>query len=253
MPTKTEILAPGQISQALNKRLKESGKLINKDTIAMFHERVEKTRRDFQVNAIMFGMVCLAKKASMKHGQWRPFLESLQNGRGSANLSERSTQVYMQLAKRFLSHLESGSFDKEMHDRRLGRMTVDDFAMVINGGCQGIDELIERMTQFVGERTLDRMLKDFRQAEKDALHEEDGEDTPDAQDEESGDTSPRLDREQLVFNFKEEIFTNLKKADELLHSDDPRVQLLKKEDLKDLWDYHRTRLHELESKFGKFE
>jgi len=172
--TKTELIAPGELSKSLASSLKAHGKTISEQQLADCYSALEESRSEYQTRAILFGIMLLAKKASLKHGKFKPYLEKLFQNRSALRFSDfdksyRTIQVYMQLAKRFLWKIETNGFLEEVieSDQTAPQITARQVLDLAETGNANEDLFIE-LQEFVQGRSLRRMLSDFRQAEKDA-------------------------------------------------------------------------------------
>ncbi len=64
--------------------------------------RADEAKKNFQIECIRTGLMLQVKKAELKHGQFKPYIEKLQNGRALPfSISYRTARVYMELAKYF--------------------------------------------------------------------------------------------------------------------------------------------------------
>lgn len=175
----TEVLADGQISRGLASALRERGKALSDEYVGRMVADTEQTRADYQVKAILTGVALLAKKSALPHGQWTGYCRTLaQNGSTAAILTvgatHRSIRIYTQLARRFLSKLETGGFAAETVDASPCPVpvTAGEIADLAVSDEEALDPIFARLREFVGGRSIRRMLADFRQAEKDADPEE---------------------------------------------------------------------------------
>lgn len=179
-----EHIAPGQLSKALADRLQEQGKSVSKESLVEIIRQTESSRAEYQVRAILTGVILLSKKSSLKHGQWGPFLEQLfQIGNGVSNLKcavfddrtagQRILNIYMYLAKRFLWKIETNGFLNEAIESDKSRIacTANQVLELVTQQSPEEAPLFTEITRFVAGRSLRRMLADFRQAEKDAEDE----------------------------------------------------------------------------------
>jgi hypothetical protein len=169
------VATPGQPSAALLEQLKIVGAKLTDDQIAKVVQDVETERSAFQSSAIVCGVFLLAKKQTLRHGQWLPWLEQfsqhawqMRNAlRISTEVKPRSLQGYTFLAQHFLADLEQGNFQPESRDEKVALpavqpadvLTLDTLPNVKQAAVYGAIE------QFVAGRSLRRMLMDFRRAE----------------------------------------------------------------------------------------
>jgi hypothetical protein len=68
----TEIMHPGQTSDALRVKLRQLGARITDDQIAAAWSHAEQARVSFGVAAVALGALLLAKKEALGHGKWIP-------------------------------------------------------------------------------------------------------------------------------------------------------------------------------------
>lgn len=179
-------MTPGQPSDALLAKLKQIGGALDDDQIAATWEEVERRRVSFAGAAIICGVVLLAKKESLKHAQWLPWLEQFGGqfaGRISVKLAAslhiceqvtpRACRVYTQVGKHFLADLEQG-FAPDVRDSAAVAPAVTPVEVLsladLSVARQGA--VVERIEQWIGGRSLRRMLIDFRRAEMAADQEQ---------------------------------------------------------------------------------
>jgi len=175
--TPTEHIAPGELSNRLATGLKERGKAITDAQITTAIGQVEQARQDFQVQAILTGIMLLAKKSSLKHGEWSVYLEKVFSKTGARSCFDISQyRRYMLLAKRFLWKVETNGFLDEAVDSdqlNLNATAVQVMDLALSDATdESLQPLFDKLSDFVAGRSLRRMLADFRQAEKDAEDEE---------------------------------------------------------------------------------
>lgn len=234
-PTTTnqaEILVAGELSKAFSTRLKEAGKKLSDEQIIKQLNATENGRRDFQFQAIRLGLMLLCKKQATPHGKWKETAAKCAELCTFGNVGYRSLAVYMQLAKRLFSNLEQGRIQFE---DTCQVVSINDFELILS---KPSTELQHRILNFIAGRSLDRMLKDFRQAEKDSMEEEDASEEADpANNAESEPTTA----EQMAFEFVYEYFDTVKRADSMLNGDE-RISYLGDKEVKQIYDYHQRQL-----------
>ena len=225
---------------------------------------VERRRTLYQVDCLLLGIMLLCKQEQLgnrKFASW--FRQNMKgenrviaarsaaiNNEDGTIISLRTARVYKQLAKRFLSNLEQGKFEGEFEDTRACEQALQD--------CENLPSLPEdrrqvlesQLGKFIAGRSLDRMLKDFRQAEKDEVKSNSQECSGG---EKAGETY--LPPEQLRLGFKEDLFTYFKNAEDMLWSSfaDPRISYLRKEDFKELSEYHQAQVSRLRNLIREME
>lgn len=182
LTTSPELVTPGQPSAATLARLKAAGDQIDVVRIAAAVQHVEAQRASFMAEAIRLGVLLLAKKESLGHGQFQKLAaqvwESNRN-RGSdlTNVDNYTRQLrkYCLLAQHFLADLEQGSFQPDAKDTPVKAPEVTTEELLAVDVAQASPAVYERIEQFVAGRSLRRMLIDFRRAENAADQEEQAE------------------------------------------------------------------------------
>lgn len=185
MPTQTtlatvELVERGQPSAATLATFKAIGSDLTDEQITAAWDAVEKARVSFGAAAILCGCVLLAKKQSLKHGQWKAWCEKFggklaarYSGKMAAPLpvceevTPRSIRVYCTLAQHFIADLEQKAFSGEIADHRPSGpdLSPADILAVaaLDDSRRGV--VASRIEQFVAGRSLRRMLSDLRRAE----------------------------------------------------------------------------------------
>lgn len=159
----TELMTPNSLSKGLTAKLKKAGTGVDEKTLVKAADQVEKSRADYQTKSLCFGVLCLARKLSLKHGKWLPERAKYA---AAAHLSERSIMVYMQLAKQFLSKLEQGDFNEEFEERKIQGFKIEQFeSLAILHPAHGLTAQLQ-IKEFIGGRTIQQMLTDLREADK---------------------------------------------------------------------------------------
>lgn len=184
-PTEVTLIQPGQPSAGLVAELKAIGERLTVKQLAHALGGVEAARVGFAVEAIATGILLLAKKASLKHGEWLPLCAAVwaeigHSGSAAATLGERqnnftrSLRSYCFVAQHFLADLEQGNFQPEISDQKVAAPEVQPTEVL------ALDTLPEAkriavyaaIERFIAGRSLRRMLIDFRRAEGAADQEE---------------------------------------------------------------------------------
>jgi len=226
-----ELIRAGEISMRLTRKLSEASRELTDVQVYNILKACESSRVDFTVNALRLGLVLLAKKIALPHGE---FQAAVAKWRTSAVLetSDRQLRVYRQLAKLFLSQLERGDFREELATKDLQTIPV------LQDG--NINALIERdnfqreLRRFVGNRGVDRLLKDLNAAKKAAEAEElrekqEAEEAAAQQaaaETKEGPPAPPLEKttEQLILNFKTGALKQVRSAFDTFAPDAPSIQ-----------------------------
>jgi hypothetical protein len=175
-----ELVERGQPSPATLATFKAIGADLTDEQITAAWDAVEKARVSFGAAAILCGCVLLAKKQSLKHGQWKGWCEKFGAklaARSSAKLATplpiceevtpRSIRGYCFLAQHFIADLEQKAFPGEIADHRPAGPDVspaDILAVAaLDDSRRGV--VVSHIEQFVAGRSLRRMLSDLRRAE----------------------------------------------------------------------------------------
>lgn len=179
-----EVLHPGQPSTALLARLKSLAEQATDERIGSALQRCEEARGQFHFAAIECGLLLLARKQTLRHGQFQKFAAgvwgSYQKQIGSAcpisnhDNFTRSMRRYMFLAQHFLADLEQKAFQPEEGSRveagpEIQPEEVMSLATLPKERRVAVGSAI---AQWVGGRSLRRMLIDMRRAESAAEVEE---------------------------------------------------------------------------------
>lgn len=176
----TEIMTPGQTSDALRVKLKQAGSRITDAQIETAWNAAEKDRVSFSCSATAVGVMLFAKKEFLGHGKWIPWCEKF-GGKLAASVSgklaaplpirkevtPRSLRVYTQLGEHFLSSLEQGEFAGEVQDHKpkLEGVTPDQVLALDHLPAKSRKQVFGKIEQFVAGRSLRTMLLDLRRAE----------------------------------------------------------------------------------------
>ena len=182
----TEVMQPGQTSDALRVKLKQVGSRITDAQITAAWETAERNRVSFSCAAVALGVMLRAKKEAVGHGKWLPWCEKFggqlakavigkNDARGAfaAEVTPRSLQRYTFLAEHFLSSMEQGEFAGEIQDHKpkLEGVTADQVLALDNLSAKSRKAVFTKIEQFVAGRSLRTMLVDFRRAENSADEE----------------------------------------------------------------------------------
>jgi len=180
-----EPVIAGQPKAATLAALKAAGPKLSVSQIASSVTATESARADFTVKAIQTGVLLLAKKQVLRHGEFQVLSSAIWAHMHGVHAPEltgnalhnfaRSLRVYMQTAQHFLADLEQGSFQPEIgaQDRSVTPPTVstDEVLAVATAGKTN-DAVYQAIESFASGRSLRRMLIDFRRAETAAEAEE---------------------------------------------------------------------------------
>lgn len=183
----TEVMHPGQTSDALRVKLKQVGSRLSDAQITDAWRATEKARVSFTCAATYLGVILLAKKESLGHGKWLPWCEKFggklaQETKGqigttvpiSTDVTGRSLRKYTFVGQHFLADLEQGAFAGEIvdHKPKLEGVSADDVLALDTLKADRRKAVLARIEQFVAGRSLRTMLLDFRRAENAADQEE---------------------------------------------------------------------------------
>ncbi|MFA5263217.1 MAG: hypothetical protein WC378_05280 [Opitutaceae bacterium] len=215
-PSSVEHLQPGQPSSKLVDLLKQAGAQLSDAQLAERFIATEQARGSFCRAAIELGILLLAKKATLKHGQYQKWAACLkahveqQAEKGNAfpfsdlNTVIRSVRNYTFLSQHFLADLEQGSFQPETGQQsaavKLPEVSADEVLALETLPEQRRDLVRSRIEAFVAGRSLRRMLSDFRRAENAAEAEEAQEQKASKSKPEAGEESAKDEQMEL---FKE--------------------------------------------------
>lgn len=182
LTTTPELVTPGLPSAAVMAKLKAAGASLDVARIAGAVLHVESQRASFMAEAIRLGVLLLAKKESLGHGQFQKLAAEIweANGNRGSHLASvhnytRQLRKYCLLAQHFLADLEQGRFQPDGKDAAVTapEVTADDLLAV--DVAQGSPAVYQRIEEWVAGRSLRRMLIDFRRAENAADQEEQAE------------------------------------------------------------------------------
>lgn len=179
----TTIVLAGQPSDAVLAKLKDAGAQLTDEQIEALFDRAERARVSFVCQAIAAGVLLLAKKQSLRHGQWLPWCERFGSTyaaklvarcQSRPTLSGRSLREYAYLAQHFIADLEQGTFRPESRDLPAGRPEVTtEQVLAIDMLDSSQQELVwRRIEGFVAGRSIRTMISDLRRAESAADQEE---------------------------------------------------------------------------------
>lgn len=181
-PTPTselETCIAGQPKASTMKLLRQAGEHLTIERMVDAVSRVERARADFVLRALETGIYLLAKKESLKHGQFQSYCAQIwsrihqEDGQVLAITGEeldnytRQLRKYAFLAQHFIAAHQQDRFPSEYRDRRVmppAVSTEEILDLVVVGGV-ATERITSAITAFVAGRSLSRMLMDFRAAE----------------------------------------------------------------------------------------
>lgn len=179
------VVVPGQPSATILAALKAAGARVTTQHLADAIRHLERARVGFVVEAIATGILLSAKKESIGHQNWQPFLAevwaNLSNRKRVSELDgaaldnlTRSLRGYTFLARHFLADLEQGTFQPEAIDQKVTPPAIApaDVLALDTLTADKRTAVYGAIEQFVAGRSLRRMLTDFRRAEHAADQEE---------------------------------------------------------------------------------
>ncbi len=183
--------------------------------------RADEAKKNFQIECIRTGLMLQVKKSELKHGQFKPYIEKLQNGRILPfSISYRTARVYMELAK---------YFNKWLNDKSESVTLSEEGVMaLLSPSSQARTVAFGVANNFVDGRSLDRMLKDFRQAEKAAAEEGKPKRPPDKR-------HPDIIRAETREVIREEIAESINSLRHLLTR--PGIEFLEPTDFQEFSDH----------------
>lgn len=188
MPTQTtlatvELVERGQPSPATLARLKKAAAQISDSEIISAVEAAEEARSNFGASATIAGVYLLAKKQTIKHGQWASFCACIgeaMNGKSAARChfaaekAARSLRVYTFLAQHFMADCEQNAIRGEMPDEApmLPAVKPEEVLQLDTIDTRRRQIVHDALKQFVAGRSVRQMLSDFRRADNAARMEE---------------------------------------------------------------------------------
>lgn len=166
-------MTPGQTSDAFRAKLRQAGARISDEQLLEAYGQIEASRRRFAAESISLGVLFVAKKECLGHGQWLPWCERFGKLAAPANLtvhggaSARTVRVYAAVAQHFLADLEQGSFQPERADEKVQppAITAEQVLSLDVLPEKKRHEVTTVIEQWIGGRSLQRILIDFRRAE----------------------------------------------------------------------------------------
>jgi hypothetical protein len=173
-------MTPGQTSDALRVKLRQVGSRITDRDLVEAYGLLEASRRRFAADSVSVGMFFLAKKEAVGHGKWIPWCEKFAKLAHGANLTvaggtaPRTIRKYALIAEHFLADLEQGCFAPDGVDAPVTapKVTVDQVLSLQILAGKKRHAVVEHIEEWIGGRSLRRMLIDFRRAEHAADQEE---------------------------------------------------------------------------------
>ncbi len=201
--------------------LQGARKTFSDKEIAEGFVRADKAKKNFQIECIRTGLMLQVKKAELKHGQFKPYIEKLQKGSALPfSASYDSAKVYMKFAE---------YFSKWLNDKEQPVTLSDEGVMaLLSKSDKKRKEAYKIADDFVNGRSLRRMLKDFRQAEKAAAEEGKPKEKPSNQ-------SPDQIRAEAREVIREEIAESINNLRRLLTR--PGIEFLEPTDFEEFGDH----------------
>ncbi len=183
--------------------------------------RADQAKKNFQIECIRTGLMLQVKKSELKHGQFKPYIDKLQKC-STLHFSARyrTAVVYMKLAEYFCKWLNDKGQSVSLSEE--GVMALLSQSAKKRGAAYKI------ANDFVGDRSLRRMLNDLRQAEKAAAEEGKPKKKPDKR-------SPDQIRADAREAICEEIAGHINSLQDTLKR--PYLQYLKVEDFEEFGDH----------------
>lgn len=165
----------------LDERLRLLGEGLTDEQIRFAYDSAETARADFSRSAIAAGVLLLAKKATLGHGQWTPYIERLlaPDSKLAAVLpfstaeSARSIRVYTHLAKRFIAMLESSAWEIPSYRAKLDDNQTAALKTLARQGPEALalPDAQDALSTFLGGRSIRQLQADLLEAVR-AAHEE---------------------------------------------------------------------------------
>lgn len=182
----TELVTAGQPSAALLAKLKAVGAKVTDEQILASVTRAEDARSRFYHSAVETGLLLLAKKQTVKHGQWGKWCDAFTTKlAAAANLtgeSGRTFRDYTFIAQHFLADLEQGIEEFRVLDPKLPAKINPADVLAMDTLPELRREAVSRQIHhWVRGRSLRQMLADLRRADNAAAEEETTENPPKAQ------------------------------------------------------------------------
>ena len=199
----------GTLSANLTSQLKQVGEKLSDKDVATAFSHAEKSRNDFASQAIVAGLMLLAKRQTFpknggkKKGSWNEYLEKLVSGTSDSALSEvtletvRTAREYIALAKRLLWQIEARTWERP---NNAGHFTEAQIATLQSVSTDTLlakpESARDQIAAIVSHRSLRQLLADFRKAEQ-LMEDEDREAGEDPK------TPPPPDPQQDFFHLLE--------------------------------------------------
>ena len=177
----TELVIAGQPSASLLAKLKKAGAQVTDEQIARSMSRAEENRALFQISAVEAGLLLLAKKQTVKHGQWTKWCAAfLAKNEAVLRFSSadtiRSLQTYTFVAQHFLADAEQG-LTRDEGDMLL-EITPDEVLTLETLPHERRVAVSNQIGHWVRGRSQRQMLADLRRADNAAAEEETTENPP---------------------------------------------------------------------------
>ncbi len=223
--------------------LNRAGKSFSDRQITDGFNRADQAKKNFQIECIRTGLMLQVKKSELKHGQFKPYIEKLQNGRALPNsfpnkgnaisfsdgqkcsalhfsARYRTAVIYMKLAE---------YFSKWLNDKGQSVSLSDEGVMALLSPSAKNRKVAYKIADaFVGDRSLRRMLNDLRQAEKAAAEEGKSKKKPDNR-------KPDEIRAETREVIREDIAESINSLRKILKR--PGIEFLEPEDFEEFSDH----------------
>lgn len=168
--TEAEIITPGQPSTRLLAALRQIGGALTDESVFAAYRTAETRRAAWQTAAIELGLLILAKKQTLKHGQFQKWAGKLLGQMGTAgpisdiHTATRQLRKYAYIAQHFLADLEQGKLEAPRGADQAEPLAVEELATLATLPHSRRMAAFEAMDAWVRGRSLRQMLADLRRA-----------------------------------------------------------------------------------------
>lgn len=173
-----EIVTAGQPSTRLLQALTQIGEHITDEQIEQAYTNAESRRTAWQSAAIETGLLLLAKRQTLKHGQWGKVIAAYAAKLATrcqfdAATSARSLRNYTLIAQHLLADIEQGRLEGTLQaPDESAPLAVEEVATLATLPHSRRMAVTEAITHWVRGRSLRQMLADLRRADQAAEREE---------------------------------------------------------------------------------
>lgn len=164
--SETEVVVAGQPSDTLLAALKQVGGEITDEQISLAYTQAESRRTAWQSAAIETGLLLLAKKQTVKHGDWGKWLTKFVSRDKFQGTSQIQLSKYAFIAQHFIADLEQGVWSPPE------AVALEEIANLPALPHSRRMAVTEAVTAWVRGRSLRQMLADLRRADQAAEREE---------------------------------------------------------------------------------